>query len=96
DIPNLCFMGANVVSGYAIGVVVRTGRRTFFGQIADSVSANAPETDFDRGIARFTWLMLKFMMVMVPVVFLVNGLSKHDWLEALFFALAVAVGLTPE
>ncbi|RTL68647.1 MAG: magnesium-translocating P-type ATPase, partial [Hyphomicrobiales bacterium] len=96
DIPNLCFMGANVVSGSAIGIVVRTGRRTFFGQIADSVSAQAPQTDFDRGIARFTWLMLKFMMVMVPVVFLVNGFSKHDWLEALFFALAVAVGLTPE
>jgi P-type Mg2+ transporter len=96
DLSNMCFMGANVVSGYATGVVVRTGGRTFFGQLADEVAARRVPTAFDRGIERFTWLMMKFILVMVPTVFLINGLTKHDWLEALLFAVAVAVGLTPE
>jgi P-type Mg2+ transporter len=96
DLPNLCFMGANVVSGYATGVVVRTGGRTFFGQLADEIAGRRVPTAFDRGVDRFTWLMMKFMVVMVPTVFLINGLTKHDWLEALLFAVAVAVGLTPE
>ncbi len=96
DVPNLCFMGANVVSGYGTGVIIRTGARTFFGDIAKRVSASAVETDFDRGLSRFTWMMLKVMLVMVPLVFLINGGTKHDWLEALLFALAVGVGLTPE
>jgi len=96
DLPNMCFMGANVVSGYATGVVVRTGGRTFFGQLADEIAARRVPTAFDRGIERFTWLMMKFILVMVPAVFFINGLTKHDWLEALLFAVAVAVGLTPE
>ena len=96
DLPNLCFMGANVVSGYATGVVVRTGGRTFFGQLADEIAGQRVPTAFDKGIDRFTWLMIKFIVVMVPAVFLINGLTKHDWLEALLFAVAVAVGLTPE
>ncbi len=53
-------------------------------------------TSFDKGINRFTWLMIRFMLVMVPLVFLINGITKGDWLEALLFAVAVAVGLTPE
>ena len=96
ELPNLCFMGNNVVSGHGIGVVARTGRHTYFGQLAERVAAQEPPTAFDRGIARFTWLMIGFIAVMVPAVFLINGLTKHDWLEALFFAVAVAVGLTPE
>jgi Mg2+-importing ATPase len=96
DLPNMCFMGANVVSGYATGVVVRTGGATFFGQLADEIASRRVPTAFDRGIDRFTWLMMKFMLVMMPSVFLINGLTKHDWLEALLFAVAVAVGLTPE
>lgn len=96
DLPNMCFMGANVVSGYGAGVVVRTGRRTFFGELADRVQEARQETAFDKGINRFTWLMLRVIAVMVPLVFLINGFTKHDWLEALMFAVAVAVGLTPE
>ncbi len=96
DVSNVCCMGANVVSGYGTGVIVRTGGRTFFGQLADEIAGRRVPTAFDQGIDRFTWLMLKFIVVMVPAVFLINGLTKHDWLEALLFAVAVAVGLTPE
>jgi Mg2+-importing ATPase len=95
-LSNLCFMGANVVSGYATGVIVQTGSKTFFGQLAHEIAGQRVPTAFDRGIDKFTWLMIRFIMVMVPAVFLINGLTKHDWLEALLFAVAVAVGLTPE
>ncbi|MBL6613911.1 MAG: magnesium-translocating P-type ATPase [Reyranella sp.] len=96
DLPNICFMGANVVSGYGTGVILRTGRATFFGQLAHEVTGQRVPTAFDKGINRFVWLMIRFILVMVPAVFLINGLTKHDWLEALLFAVAVAVGLTPE
>jgi Mg2+-importing ATPase len=96
DLPNLCFMGANVVSGYGTGVIVRTGAKTFFGQLAHEIAGRRVPTAFDQGVNKFTWLMIRFMLVMVPAVFLINGLTKHDWLEALLFAVAVAVGLTPE
>ncbi len=96
DLPNICFMGANVVSGYGTGVILRTGRSTFFGQLAHEIAGRRVPTAFDQGINRFTWLMIRFILVMVPAVFLINGMTKHDWLEALLFAVAVAVGLTPE
>ena len=96
ELPNICFMGANVVSGYASGVVIHTGRQTLFGAIAGRIAGQRTLTAFDQGIDRFTWLMIRFIAVMVPAVFLINGLSKGNWLEALLFALAVAVGLTPE
>jgi Mg2+-importing ATPase len=96
DLPNICFMGANVVSSYAAGVIVRTGAQTFFGQLADEIAGRHVPTAFDQGINRFTLLMIRFIVVMGPLVFLINGLTKHDWLEALLFAVAVAVGLTPE
>ena len=96
DMPNLCFMGANVVSGYATGVILRTGGATFFGQLAKDLAGKQLPTAFDRGIEKFAWLMIRFILVMAPTVFLINGLTKHDWLEALLFAVAVAVGLTPE
>jgi len=96
DLPNICFMGANVVSGFGTGLIVRTGAHTFFGQLADEIAGRRVPTAFDQGINRFTWLMIRLIVVMVPAVFLINGLTKHDWLEALLFAVAVAVGLTPE
>jgi Mg2+-importing ATPase len=96
DAPDLCFMGTNVLSGHGVGLVARTGAHTDFGRLADRIAGSRPLTAFDQGIARFTWLMIRVIAVMVPLVFLINGLTKGDWLEALFFAVAVAVGLTPE
>jgi Mg2+-importing ATPase len=96
EIPNVCFLGTNVESGTATAVVVLTGENTYFGSLASRIVGQRVVTSFDKGIDSFTWLMIRFMLVMVPAVFLINGLSKGDWLEAFFFALAVAVGLTPE
>jgi P-type Mg2+ transporter len=96
DLPNICFMGSSVVSGIGCGVVVLTGARTAFGHVAGMITARRALTSFDKGITRFTWLMFGFILVMVPLVFMINGLTKGDWFEALLFAVAVAVGLTPE
>lgn len=96
EMPCLCFMGSSVVSGFATGIVLQTGRTTYFGEIADRIVATDNDTSFDRGLNQFVWLMMRFMMVLVPLVFLINGLTKQDWLEALFFAVAVSVGLAPE
>lgn len=93
---NACFLGTNVVSGTATGQVLNTGNRTYFGGLAFSIVGERTPTSFDKGINRFTWLMIRFILVMVPAVFLINGFSRHHWLEAFLFALAVAVGLTPE
>jgi Mg2+-importing ATPase len=96
DLPNLCFLGSNVESGSATAVVIHTGNRTYLGSLATSIVGQRQLTSFDLGINKFTWLMIRFIAVMVPAVFLINGLSKHNWLEAFLFAMAVAVGLTPE
>src|SRR6516162_87482 len=96
DLPNVCFMGSNVLSGVGTAAVVQTGAGTYFGELAGMLVRQRAPTSFDRGITRFTWLMIRFMAVMVPSVFFINGVTKGDWLEALMFALAVAVGLTPE
>jgi Mg2+-importing ATPase len=96
DLPNICFMGSAIVSGAGAGVVVLTGKATIFGGIADVVAAQRVETSFDKGVTRFTWMMIRFIMIMVPLVFVINGLTKGNWFEALLFAVAVAVGLTPE
>jgi len=93
---NICFLGTSVESGSATGVIVATGAQTYFGTMAHSLAGQQVETAFDRGIKRFTWLMIRFMVVMVPLVFVINGITKHDWKEAFFFSMAVAVGLTPE
>ena len=93
---NICFLGTSVESGTAKAVVIATGSKTYFGQIAKSLVGQQVETSFDRGVKKFTWLMIRFMLVMVPLVFVINGLTKHDWREAFFFSMAVAVGLTPE
>ncbi|WDH37972.1 magnesium-translocating P-type ATPase [Pseudomonas chlororaphis] len=96
DLPNICFMGTNVVSGTATAVVVATGSRTYFGSLARSIVGSRSQTAFDRGVNSVSWLLIRFMLVMVPVVLLINGFTKGDWAEAFMFALAVAVGLTPE
>jgi Mg2+-importing ATPase len=96
DLPNICFMGSNVLSGAGTAVVVQTGAGTYFGELAGMLVRQRAPTSFDKGVTRFTWLMIRFMAVMVPSVFVINGVTKGDWLEALMFALAVAVGLTPE
>jgi Mg2+-importing ATPase len=96
DLKNTSFMGTSVESGTATAVVITTGVRTYLGSMARSITGERTETSFDRGLDRFTWLMMQFMAVMVPLVFLINGFTKHDWKGAFFFALAVAVGLTPE
>jgi Mg2+-importing ATPase len=96
ELPNICFLGSNVESGSATAVVIHTGNRTYFGSLAASIVGQRQLTSFDLGVNKFTWLMIRFIAVMVPAVFLINGLSKHNWLEAFLFAMAVAVGLTPE
>jgi Mg2+-importing ATPase len=96
EAKNLCFMGSNVISGSATGVIVATGARTYFGALAGSLVGQRVQTSFDKGVQRFAWLMIRFMAVMVPLVFLLNGFVKGAWLDAFMFAVAVAVGLTPE
>ena len=96
EFSNACFLGTSVESGTATAVAVATGKQTYFGSMAGTIVGQQVETSFDKGIKRFTWLMIRFMMVMVPLVFLINGFTKGNWGEAFFFALAVAVGLTPE
>lgn len=96
DLPNLLFMGTDVLSGQGKVVVVKTGEDTLFGDIAAQSSKSRGETSFDRGVKNVSNLLIRFMLVMVPIVFLVNGISKGDWSEAFFFSIAVAVGLTPE
>jgi P-type Mg2+ transporter len=94
---NLCFLGTSVESGAATAAVVATGAQTYFGKMASSLTGQQVETAFDRGVKKFTWLMIGFMAVMAPAVFLINGFTKHIWGKDTFlFALAIAVGLTPE
>jgi Mg2+-importing ATPase len=96
SLNTVCFMGTNVISGSADGVVVATGGKTYFGSMARRLTGQRALTSFDKGVNSVSWLLIRFMLVMVPVVFLLNGFTKGQWYEALFFALAVAVGLTPE
>jgi Mg2+-importing ATPase len=96
ELSNLCFLGTSVESGAATAVVLATGGQTYFGSMAGSLTGEPEPTSFDKGMEQFTWLMIRFMLVMVPLVFLINGLTKHQWHEAFFFSIAVAVGLTPE
>ena len=96
ELPTICFMGTSVVSGTATAVVVATGSGTAFGRMAKGLVGRRAETAFDIGVQKVSWLFIRFIAVMVPIVFLLNGLSKGSWIEALLFGLAVAVGLTPE
>ena len=96
DLDNVCFMGTNVVSGTAHAIVVNTGSETYFGSLSKSLVGKRAETSFDKGVNSVSWLLIRFMLVMVPLVFLINGFTKHDWLQALLFGISIAVGLTPE
>jgi P-type Mg2+ transporter len=96
ELANICFLGTSVESGSATAVVAATGGQTYFGRMASSIIGPEVKTSFDKGMQRFTVLMIQFILVMVPLVFLINGFTKHNWQEAFFFSIAVAVGLTPE
>ncbi len=96
EFGNICLLGTSVESGAATVTVLATGAQTYFGSMAGSIVGDPVETSFDKGVKDFTWLMIRFILVMVPLVFLINGLTKHNWREAFLFSIAVAVGLTPE
>ncbi len=96
DLRNICFMGTNVISGSALAVVLGTGDDTYFGNMAKALSGERAPTSFDKGVNSVSFLLIRFMLVMVPIVFLINGIMKNDWIEALLFAISVAIGLTPE
>ncbi|MFE3547537.1 magnesium-translocating P-type ATPase [Streptomyces kronopolitis] len=96
EADNLALAGTSVTSGTATGVVVATGSDTYFGSMAGALTGERPETGFDTGVKKVSMLLIRFMLVMVPIVFLINGITKGDWAEAFTFAVAVAVGLTPE
>lgn len=96
DYNNLAFLGSNVISGSATAVAVAVGDNTLFGSMASSVADEAVETNFSKGVNAVSWVLIRFMMVMVPTIFFINGLTKGDWLEAFLFAVSIAVGLTPE
>jgi len=96
ELPNAGFMGSHVVSGTAVGVVLATGDQTCFGSMAKAITGKRIATSFDKGINAVSWVLVRFIIAMVPVVFFINGFTKGDWLQALLFALSVAVGVTPE
>ena len=96
DYSNIAFMGSNVISGSAAAVVVCTGDRTLFGSMASAIAGDAVETSFTKGVNAVSWVLIRFMLVMVPLVFFINGITKGDWLDAFLFGISVAVGLTPE
>jgi len=93
---NIAFMGSSVISGTALGVVVRTGLTTKFGELSKRLAAISVESSFDKGIRSFTWLMIRFMVVLVLVIFAINAFLKGDIIQSILFSLSVAVGLTPE
>jgi Mg2+-importing ATPase len=96
NLKNICLMGTNVESGYAIGIVIQTGKNTYLNTLTKDITGTRPATAFDKGIESFTYLMIKFMFFMVPTVFLVNAITKGNWFEAFLFGISIAVGLTPE
>ncbi|MCK9268310.1 MAG: magnesium-translocating P-type ATPase, partial [Alkaliphilus sp.] len=96
DIDNICLLGTDVISGSAVGIVITTGNDTYFGSIAKSIVDKKIETSFERGVSSVSRLLIRFMLVMVPIVFVINGITKGDWLQALLFGVSIAVGLTPE
>lgn len=93
---NIAFMGSTVISGSAAGIVIAIGDKTLMGSISNVVQEKAPLTNFEKGINSVSWVLIKFMIVMVPLVFIINTLTKGNWIHALLFAISIAVGLTPE
>jgi len=96
ELNNLAFMGTNVISGSANALVITVGDDTILGSIAQQLQVKPLPTSFEKGVSSVSWVLIRFMLVMVPVVLLINGFTKGSWLEAFLFALSVAVGLTPE
>ncbi|MBC7490423.1 MAG: magnesium-translocating P-type ATPase, partial [Glaciimonas sp.] len=97
ELDNLCFMGTNVISGSATAIVVTIGNQTYFGALAERVTTiDRTPTAFQLGVNKVSWLLIRFMMIMSPIVFFLNGFTKGNWIEAFLFGLSVAVGLTPE
>ena len=96
DYPNIAFMGSNVISGSASAVAVCVGDHTLFGSMASAVAGEAVETSFTKGVNAVSWVLIRFMLIMVPLVFFINGITKGDWLNAFLFGISIAVGLTPE
>jgi len=96
EYPNLVFLGTNVISGSAQGIVVATGNDTMFGSMASELDEKPAVTSFEKGVNSVSWVLIRFMLVMVPIVFFINGFTKGNWMEAFLFAISIAVGLTPE
>lgn len=96
ELNNLAFMGTNVISGSAIAIAINVGNDTIFGSMAKQLVGKKVTTSFEKGVNSVSWLLIRFMLVMVPIVLFMNGFTKGDWMEAFLFALSVAVGLTPE
>ena len=96
DYPTLVFGAQTVISGSGTAVILKTGMRTYFGDMASQISGKTDSTSFERGMRAISRLLIGMMLVLVPVVFVINGVTKQDWSQAFFFAIAVAVGLTPE
>ena len=96
DTANLAFLGSNVVSGSAKALVLAVGNNTMLGRMAKELNTKPPKTTFEKGVNSVSWVLIRFMLLMVPVVLFVNGLTKGDWMQASLFAISIAVGLTPE
>ena len=96
ELNNLAFMGTNVISGSAMALVITVGDDTILGSVSQQLQVKAPPTHFEKGVRSVSWVLIRFMLVMVPVVLFLNGFTKGDWFEAFLFALSIAVGLTPE
>ena len=96
EYSNIAFMGSNVISGRATAVIISVGDDTLFGSMASSVAGEAVETNFTKGVNAVSWVLIRFMFVMVPIVFVINGITKGDWIAAFLFGISIAVGLTPE
>ncbi|MCD8319075.1 MAG: magnesium-translocating P-type ATPase, partial [Paraprevotella sp.] len=96
ELDNICYMCSTVVSGSATGIVFETGNNTYLGTIAKSIAGHRAATAFDKGITKVSLLLIRYMLIMVPFVFVVNGITKGDWMEAFIFGVSIAVGLTPE
>lgn len=94
DLDTICFMGTNVMSGSARGIVISIGDNTYFGKVADNITDEKPKTAFQKGIENVSKLLIKFMLVLIPITFIVNA-AKHGTITAFTFAVAIAIGITP-
>ena len=96
EYTNIAFMGSNVISGSATAIVVSVGDNTLFGSMTSAIATESVETNFTKGVNAVSWVLIRFMLVMVPLVFVINGVTKGNWISAFLFAISIAVGLTPE